>query len=65
MRVCRALLALGFVVSAFSAVTPSPASAQDIACDPGDLQVDRVEFVGNKAFDDARIANGIVTTPSS
>lgn len=65
MRTRRALLALGFVVSALCAVTPSAASAQDIACDRGDLQVNKVDFVGNQAFDDAQLAIGIVTTPSS
>jgi outer membrane protein assembly factor BamA len=65
MRTRRAQLALGFLVSALCAAIPSAASAQDIACDRGDLEVARVDFVGNEAFDDAQLSNGIVTTPSS
>lgn len=60
----RALLALGFV-SCVSVAGPATASAQDIACDRGDVEVERVEFEGNNAFPDAYLANRIVTTPSS
>jgi len=68
MRLRRALLALGLVVAAFSMGTPGAVSAQgiaDIACDKGDLEVVAVNFVGNHAFPDAQLANGLVTTPSS
>ena len=65
MRTRRALLALGFFVSALCAAVPTAASAQDIACDRGDRQVNKVAFIGNEAFDDARLSLGIVTTPSS
>ena len=65
MRPRRALLALGFVVACVSVAGPATASAQDIACDPGDAEVESVEFAGNRAFDDAYLANRIVTTPSS
>jgi outer membrane protein insertion porin family/translocation and assembly module TamA len=65
MPPCRARLALGFFVAALSVATPAAASAQDIACDRGDLEVTTVEFVGNQAFTDAQLAIGIVTTPSS
>jgi len=61
----RALLALGFVVAALSLAAPTAVSAQDIACDRGDLEVVGVEFVGNHAFTDAQLAIGLVTTPSS
>ena len=40
-------------------------SAQEIECDPGDLEVRRLTFVGNRTFDHAELAAGIVTTPSS
>ncbi|MFN2636368.1 MAG: outer membrane protein assembly factor [Gemmatimonadaceae bacterium] len=43
----------------------SKASAQDINCDRGDLEVLRLEFEGNKAFSDAELAKTIVTTPSA
>jgi outer membrane protein insertion porin family/translocation and assembly module TamA len=65
MRQRRALLALGFVVAALSVATPAAGSAQDIACDRGDVEVLEVRFVGNHAFTDAQLANGLVTTPSS
>ncbi len=61
----RALLALGFVVAALSLAAPTAVSAQDIACDRGDLEVVGVDFVGNHAFTDAMLAIGLVTTPSS
>ncbi len=53
----RALLALGFVVAALSLAAPTTVSAQDIACDRGDLEVVGVEFVGNHAFTDAQLAH--------
>ena len=65
MRMRRALLALGFVVSALLAATPTAALAQDIACDPGDQEVASVDFIGNRTFDDEQLAIGIVTTRSS
>lgn len=61
----RALLALGLIGGALCVAMPTTASAQDIACDRGDLEVTRVNFVGNTAFTDAELAIGIVTTPSS
>ena len=42
-----------------------PAYAQDLVCDPGDVEVTALEFSGNAAFADAALAAGIVTTPSS
>ena len=61
----RALLALGFVVTALSVATPAALSAQDIACDPGDVEVVGVQFIGNHAFTDEQLSLGLVTTPSS
>ncbi len=61
----RALPALGFVVTAFCLATPAAVSAQDIACDRGDVEVLSVNFAGNRSFEDAELLNGIVTTPSS
>src|SRR5687768_1552195 len=65
MPQCRALLALGVVVACVIVASPATARAQDIACDRGDMEVERVEFAGNRAFPDAFLANRIVTTPSS
>ena len=62
---CRALLALGFVVAALSLAAPTTVSAQDIACDRGDMEVVGVEFVGNHAFSNAQLPIGLVTTLSS
>lgn len=44
---------------------PGRAGAQDLHCDPGDVEVRGLDFVGNHAFTDAELANVIVTTPSS
>ena len=43
----------------------SPARAQDIDCQSGDLEVMRLVFEGNRAFTDAELAKTIVTTPSA
>jgi outer membrane protein insertion porin family len=56
-----ALAALGVVASAL----PRAAGAQDVDCDPGDVEVRRVSFRGNAHFSDDELALGIVTTPSS
>ncbi len=38
--------------------------AQDLRCDPGDVEVRRLSFDGNTVFSDADLASAIVTTPS-
>lgn len=50
---------------AVSALVPGRARAQDLRCDPGDVEVRGLDFVGNHAFTDADLANVIVTTPSA
>lgn len=50
------------LVLAFSSVR---AAAQDLICDPGDREVRAVEFEGNRAFDDERLASAIATTATS
>jgi outer membrane protein assembly factor BamA len=55
-----AVLALGTV-----GVAPGTARAQDLTCQPGDVEVGRLQFVGNHAFDADQLENAIVTTPSS
>ncbi len=65
MRPRRALLALGLVVAALSVAAPPAASAQDIGCDRGDVEVASVQFIGNQAFTDPQLSIGLVTTPSS
>jgi outer membrane protein assembly factor BamA len=44
---------------------PRTAGAQDLACQPGDVEVGRLLFVGDHAFDADQLENAIVTTPSS
>lgn len=41
------------------------AEAQELTCDPGDVEVVALRFSGNQAFSSATLAAGIVTTPSS
>ncbi|MEO5580646.1 MAG: BamA/TamA family outer membrane protein [Gemmatimonadaceae bacterium] len=41
-----------------------PVAAQDVACDPGDVEVRALKFAGNAAFTDTELARVIVTTPS-
>ena len=38
--------------------------AQEIDCDPGDIEVRTLTFRGNRTFSDARLATQIATTPS-
>ena len=44
---------------------PGALRAQDITCDPGDLEVRAVTFNGNEHFRSAELASVIVTSPSS
>ena len=41
------------------------ASAQDVTCDRGDLEVRGLKFTGNTAFTSAELSKIIVTTPSA
>ena len=41
------------------------AGAQDLTCEPGDVEVMRLAFEGNRAFSSATLSDGIVTTQSS
>jgi len=54
----RALLAVALLL-------PAAAGAQETACDPGDVEVRRLEFAGNETFGDAELARGVAITPSS
>ncbi len=47
------------------AVIPRVASAQDLHCDRGDVEVRSLDFVGNKAFVGTQLAKVIMTTPSA
>ncbi|HJR64498.1 MAG TPA: BamA/TamA family outer membrane protein [Gemmatimonadaceae bacterium] len=52
-------------VLAALALSPALAGAQDLACDPGDLEVRRIEFRGNESFGEDDLARSIATTPSN
>ncbi len=56
LALCAAAIGLGVV-------PPRGARAQD--CQPGDVEVGRLRFAGNHAFDSDQLENAIVTTPSS
>jgi outer membrane protein insertion porin family/translocation and assembly module TamA len=58
-----AIGALRFACLLLLAVT-SPALAQEIDCDPGDTEVRRLRFTGNRTFSDSRLAAQIATTAS-
>jgi outer membrane protein insertion porin family len=53
------------IVVAAASVMPGTARAQNITCEPGDLEVRGLEFRGNSAIDDDDLALRITTTPSS
>lgn len=60
------LRAATFALFAIAAVATSrPLAAQDIACDPGDVEVVGLEFRGNRAVEDDDLALVVSTTPSS
>ncbi len=59
----RSLLALLSVLLA--GVLASAAGAQELNCDPGDVEVRSLDFTGNRAFSDAELANAVVATPSN
>lgn len=56
---------LGLLLALLLALPAGRALAQDLLCDPGDREVRRIAFVGNRAFDDERLASAIATTASS
>jgi outer membrane protein assembly factor BamA len=58
-------LLAGLLAAAAMASTPHPLAGQDVTCHPGDTEVRRLQFTGNRAYSDDALANAIVTTPSS
>src|SRR2546423_249042 len=65
VRLTRVRLGI-FTAFAFLAAIPAvSASAQDIECQRGDLEVMQLNFEGNHAISDAELARAIVTTPSA
>lgn len=56
---------IALVATAAGAVTPPAIRAQDISCEPGDLEVRDLDFRGNRAFDDDDLSLRVTTTASS
>ncbi|HYN83407.1 MAG TPA: BamA/TamA family outer membrane protein [Gemmatimonadaceae bacterium] len=54
-----------FALPALFLIAARTASAQDVTCETGDLEVRELEFTGNTAFTSAELAKIIVTTPSA
>lgn len=57
---------LGWLVAVGLLLVPRAGGAQETSCDaPGDVEVRRLQFVGNVTFPAAALSDGIVTTASS
>jgi len=54
-----------FALVSLFLIAARTASAQDVTCEPGDLEVRGLKFTGNAAFTSAELAKIIVTTPSA
>jgi outer membrane protein insertion porin family len=54
-----------FAIAIFLLIAARTASAQDLTCEPGDLEVRGLKFTGNVAFTAAELSKIIVTTPSA
>ncbi len=56
----------GLVMAILLAVSARPVRAQNLSCsDPGDLEVLRLTFTGNRAFGSSVLADGIITDEST
>jgi len=67
-RLTARALSLAGALAAFvvlGGARPSVATAQEVNCDPGDLEVRSLEFNGNHTFSDAELANAVVVTASN
>lgn len=64
MAARRKRLALSALLVLIGFAVPASARAQDVRCDPGDVEVKKLTFTGNHAFTDADLSKIIVTTPS-
>jgi outer membrane protein assembly factor BamA len=54
-----------FALASLFVIAARTASAQDVTCERGDLEVRGLSFTGNTAFTSAELAKIIVTTPSA
>ncbi len=64
MAASRKRLALSAFFVLIGSAVPISARAQDVRCDPGDVEVKKLTFTGNHGFTDADLSRIIVTTPS-
>ncbi|MDQ6717834.1 MAG: BamA/TamA family outer membrane protein [Gemmatimonadota bacterium] len=64
MAASRKRLALSALIVIIGFAGPISARAQDVRCDPGDVEVKKLTFTGNHGFTDADLSKIIVTTPS-
>ena len=53
------------LVAALSALAPDAAHAQDLVCDPGDLELRAVRFEGNRGLSDSELSRAVATTASA
>lgn len=58
-------LALALLPLVAFLLVPAALEAQDLYCDPGDVEVRSVSFDGNRSFRDGELMNAIATTPSN
>lgn len=56
---------LTFATLATTIIAARSASAQDVTCEKGDLEVRGLKFTGNTAFSSSELSKIIVTTPSA
>ena len=59
------LFAAAALLAVIPAISPNIASAQDLRCERGDVEVRGLDFVGNKTFSSDELGDVIVTTPSA
>ena len=65
MAARRIRLALSALLILSGLIVPRFARGQDVRCDPGDVEVKKLSFSGNRAFTDADLSKIIVTTASA
>ncbi|HEX5580000.1 MAG TPA: POTRA domain-containing protein, partial [Gemmatimonadaceae bacterium] len=64
-RLVGAFVATLAALLALCTLGAGSAAAQEVACDPGDVEVRSLDFEGNRTFSDAELARGLAVTPSS
>ena len=62
---CRARRNLGVAFALALLASPSSAGAQQVLCGPRDVEVRRLDFVGNETFSDRELGDSVVTAQST